>query len=70
MDRADRSHESPQPIQVEKLIRDRLITTDVGTIKVGDIVDIPVWMDVWYGPGDINIHPWTFLSFDRMIILG
>lgn len=44
-------------------------TVDADTVKDGDIVDIPVWMDVWYGPADLKMPPWTILSFDRLVLL-
>lgn len=58
-----------QPIRVERLIANRLDTVDVDDIKAGDVVDVPVWMDLWYGPSDMRLQPWTFLSFDRLVIL-
>lgn len=54
---------------MERLEGNRLETVDVSAIKIGDVVDIPVWIDIWYGPGDMNIQPWAFLSFDRVIIV-
>lgn len=58
-----------QPIKVETLKGDRLESADAQSIEVGDIVDVPVWMDVWYGGGGITVQPWTFMSFGRVIIV-
>lgn len=49
-------------------MEDRLETVEPDTISIGDIVDIPVWMDVWYGPVGLNTDPITFASFDRVIV--
>lgn len=63
-------HQPPiQPIRVETLEQDRLESADTRSIEVGDVVDVPVWMDVWYGGGGITVQPWTFMSFDRLIIV-
>lgn len=58
-----------QPIRAEILREDRIESVDARDIKAGDIVDVPVWMDVWYGGGGIIVHPWTFMSFDRVVIV-
>lgn len=63
------THDTNQPLLVEELVGGRLNTVDADAIKDGDIVDIPVWMDVWYGPGDLKMPPWTILTFDRLVIL-
>lgn len=59
----------PQPLRVEMLKGDKLHRAEARSIEVGDIVDVPVWMDVWYGGGRMVVQPWTFVSFDRVIIV-
>lgn len=54
---------------MEILNGDTLVEADTDAIEIGDIVDVPVWMDVWNGPADLNVDPWTLTSFDRLIIV-
>lgn len=56
-------------MRVEKLTENMLVTVEPDTISIGDIVDIPVWMDLWYGPVNVNMDPSTIATFDRVIIL-
>lgn len=56
-------------MRVEKLMENRLVTIEPDTISIGDIVDIPVWMDLWYGPVGLNVDPSTIATFDRVIVL-
>lgn len=56
-------------MRVEKLTENSLVTIEPDTISIGDIVDIPVWLDVWYGPADLNVDPSTIATFDRVIVL-
>lgn len=56
-------------MRVEKLTDNRLVAVEPDTISIGDIVDIPVWMDLWYGPVGLNTDPSTIATFDRVIIL-
>lgn len=48
---------------------DRLESVNVESIEAGDIVDVPAWMDVWYGKGSITVQSWTFMTFDRVVIV-
>lgn len=51
------------------MVDDRLVEVEPETIEAGDIVDIPVWMDMWFGGGGITVQPWTFVTFDRLVIV-
>ncbi|EIM81562.1 uncharacterized protein STEHIDRAFT_114979 [Stereum hirsutum FP-91666 SS1] len=64
-----RANKSRKPVRVEILTGDTLVEADTDAIEIGDIVDVPVWMDVWNGPADLNVDPWTLTSFDRLVIV-
>lgn len=51
------------------MTENNLVTIEPDTIRIGDVVDIPVWMDVWYGPIGLETDPCTFATFDRVIVL-
>lgn len=56
-------------MRVELLTENNLVAIEPDTIRIGDVVDIPIWMDVWYGPIGLETDPCTFATFDRVIVL-
>lgn len=58
-----------QPVKVERLVNNRLDMVDVDDIQIGDVVEVPVWLDIWYGPAGLSVQPWAIISFDRVVVL-
>lgn len=56
-------------MRVEKLIRGRLHAISPADVRAGDEVDVPVWIDVWFPEGRLNLNAFAFFSFDRLIVL-
>lgn len=58
-----------QPVQVELLCGDRLLSVAPQELRPGDEVDVPVWMDIWFPPAGLRSPARALASFDRVIIL-
>ena len=54
------------PLRAEAIEGGQVRTVDIRDVRPGDLVDIPVWMDMWY---PLTNTPHTTLAFDRLVIL-
>lgn len=59
-----------QPVRVELLQGQRLKGVAPCDVRPGDDVEIPIWINIWYPPAGLNIHPIPSPTFDRIVILS